>query len=120
MFVYNFLETGAPRPILWVGSLRQDLRRFPAAVRRLFGLELRRLQLGLDPRDWKPMPRVGLGVREIRVHLDGACRVFYVTARPEGIYVLHAFQKKTRKTGAAELRLGQQRYRVVQNLRTQQ
>jgi phage-related protein len=48
----------------------------------------------------------GLGVREIRIHMAGAHRVFYVTTRPEAIYVLHAFEKKMQKSSAADLRIG--------------
>jgi phage-related protein len=50
-------------------------------VRRLVGFELRRVQQGLDPDDWKPMTTVGTGVREIRIHIAGAHRVFYVVTR---------------------------------------
>src|SRR6267142_6473492 len=46
--------------------------------------------------DWKPMQTVGPGVREIRIHIGGAHRVLYVATRADAIYVLHAFEKKTR------------------------
>ena len=44
------------------------------------------------------MPAVGPGVVEIRVHAEGEYRVMYVAKRVEGIYVLHAFEKRTRQT----------------------
>lgn len=78
--------------------------------------KLRRVQQGLEPDDWKPMPRVGPGVREIRIHIAGAHRVFYVTTRPEAIYVLHAFEKKTQKTSALNLRIGRDRFRALRGL----
>ncbi len=102
---------------MWVGSSRRDVRAFPAQVRRLVGFELRRVQQGLDPDDWKPMTTVGTGVREIRIHIAGAHRVFYVATRPEAIYVLHAFEKKTRKTAAADLKIGRERFRGLTSLR---
>lgn len=107
------------KPIIWLGSSRRDLRVFPALARRLAGFQLRRVQHGLDPEDWKPMQTVAPGVREIRVHMAGAHRVFYVATRPEAIYVLHAFEKKTQKTSAHDLRIGRERFHAVAKLRQQ-
>ena len=104
------------KPLIWLGSSRSDLRAFPALPRRLAGFQLRRVQQGLDPDDWKPMQTVGPGVREIRIQIAGAHRVFYVTTRPEAIYILHAFEKKTRKTSAHDLQLGRDRFRAMQKL----
>src|SRR6266511_6472956 len=98
------------KSIIWLGSSRRDLRAFPALARRLVGFQLRRVQQGLDPDDWKPMQTVGPGVREIRIHIAGAHRLFYVATRPEAIYVLHAFEKKTQKTSAHDLRIGRERF----------
>ena len=102
-----------------LGSSRRDLRVFPAPARRLAGFQLRRVQHGLDPDDWKPMQTVGPGVREIRIHIAGAHRVFYVATRPDAIYVLHAFEKKTQKTSAHDLRIGRERFRALVQLRQQ-
>jgi phage-related protein len=44
------------------------------------------------------MPSLGPGVREIRIRIEGAWRVVYVANRGDTVYVLHAFQKKTRRT----------------------
>ena len=63
------------------------------------------------------MKTVGPGVREIRIHVAGAHRVFYVTTRPEAIYVLHAFEKKTQKTSAVDLDIGRQRFRSLDKVR---
>ena len=90
-------------PLLWLGSSQRDIRAFPALVRRLAGFQLRRVQQGLEPDDWKSMPAVGPGVREIRVHIAGAHRVFYLATRADAIYVLHAFEKKTQKTSANDV-----------------
>ena len=104
------------KTLIWLGSSRGDLRAFPALARRLAGFQLRRVQQGLDPDDWKPMQTVGPGVREIRIHVAGAYRVFYVATRPEAIYVLHAFEKKTQKTSAHDLRIGRDRFRALKKL----
>ena len=107
------------KPLIWLGSSRHDLRAFPALARRLGGFQLRRVQQGLDPDDWKPIQTVGPGVREIRIHIAGANRVFYLATRAEGIYVLHAFEKKTRKTSAQDLQIGRDRFRALAKLRQQ-
>jgi phage-related protein len=88
------------------GSQWADLRKFPAAARRLGGFQLRRVQQGLDPNDWKPMSSVGPGVREIRIRVGDAYRVFYVATFDEGVYVIHAFAKKARKTARRDIDVG--------------
>ena len=104
-------------PLFWVGSARDDLRSFPAAARRIAGHQLHRMQHGLDAADSKPMPSVGPGVYELRIRTRGAYRVFYVTRFAEGIYVLHAFQKKTQRTRKADIELGRQRLRELRRQR---
>ena len=89
------------------------MRVFAKDARRRAGYELYRVQQGLDPTDWKPMPSVGPGVREIRIHTDGEHRVIYVATFEEAIYVLHAFEKKTRKTRRADMDVGRKRLRDV-------
>lgn len=75
------------------------------------------VQAGRDPDDWKPMVSVGPGVREIRVRdQTGAFRVIYVASFEDAIYVLHAFQKKSRKTSREDLTLARQRYQDARNL----
>jgi phage-related protein len=102
--------------LIWLGSSRRDLRAFPALSRRLAGFQLRRVQQGLDPDDWKPMQTVGPGVREVRIHIAGAHRVFYLATRAEAVYVLHAFEKKTQKTTAHDLRIGRDRFSAMRKL----
>lgn len=63
------------------------------------------------------MSSVGAGVREIRLHIDGAYRVFYVATFAEAVYVLHAFEKKTRKTTARDLEIGRERFRSLVAMR---
>ncbi len=56
------------KPLRWVGSALADLRAFPDDARRVGGHNLHLVQLGLEAEDWKPMPGVGPGVYEIRIH----------------------------------------------------
>lgn len=107
----------AEKSIEWIGSSREDLRRFPKEAQSKAGYQLRLVQQGKDPDDFKPMPSVGPGTYEIRVQLAGAYRVFYVAKFEEAIYVLHAFQKKTQKTERRDIEIGRQRYKKVQSER---
>ena len=77
------------------------------------GVELRRVQQGLQPTDWKPMVSVGAGVEEIRIHTGQEHRVFYIARFDEGVYVLHAFEKRSRKTPAREIDVARTRLRDV-------
>lgn len=101
------------KPILFIGSSRDDLRKFPAEVRKALGDGLLRVQNGLMPVDFKPLKDVGKGAYEIRVHLDGAWRVIYVAKFANAIYVLHAFEKKTQKTSQTDMDLAKRRYRLI-------
>ena len=102
------------KAVRFVGSSLDDLRAFPAAARREAGYQLRRLQDGMDPDDWKPMASIGPGVREIRVRDNsGAFRVIYIASIGDAIYVLHAFQKKTQQTLKRDLDLSAGRLKQV-------
>ena len=57
------------------------------------------------------MTTVGAGLIEIRIHADGEHRVLVVTKFEPGVYVLHAFVKKSRKTARRDLDLARRRYR---------
>lgn len=59
------------------------------------------------------MSTVGAGVREIRIHVLGEWRVLYVAKFADAIYVLHAFQKKSRKTRQEDIQLAQKRYKQI-------
>lgn len=98
----------------WIGTSLEDLRQFPVSARAEAGTDLRLVQQGVDPRNWKPMPEVGAGVREVRVRTpDGAFRVFYVVESGTDVYVLHAFQKKSQRTSKRDIAKGQTRYKLI-------
>lgn len=67
----------------------------------------------MEPFDWKPMSTIGPGVRELRVHTALEHRVCYIAKFGEAIYVLHAFEKRTRKTSQRDLDLARQRYQML-------
>jgi len=101
------------KPLKFLGSSLDDLRNFPDEARRAAGFELRAVQSGLDPSDWKPMQTIGPGVNEIRIHVLREWRIIYVAKFRDAVYVLHAFQKKTRKTSRQDIDLAQERYRRI-------
>ena len=86
---------------------------FRDEARQRAGRQLARVQDGLEPDDWKPMPSVGIGVREIRVHARGEYRIIYVAKFSESIYVLHAFQKKTQRTPQRDISVARARFRAL-------
>lgn len=98
------------KPLLWVGKTREAIKAFPESARREAGHQLHRVQHSLKPSDWKPMTSVGPGVIEIRLHRPFEHRVLFVAKFQEGIYVLHAFRKKTQKTPKRDLEIAIKAY----------
>lgn len=98
------------KPVRFLGDSLQCLRDFPEEARHDAGFQLDKVQRGLQPDDFKPMPTVGKGVEEIRVAEDsGAYRVIYLARRADAIYVLHAFQKKTQATSQKDVEMAKRR-----------
>ncbi|NJM46691.1 MAG: type II toxin-antitoxin system RelE/ParE family toxin [Alkalinema sp. RU_4_3] len=91
------------KPLIWLGSSKGNLFKFSPIARRKAGFQLRAVQRGNPPADFKPMSIVGSGVEEIRIRADGAYRVFYIARFEEAVYVLHCFQKKTQRTAPKTL-----------------
>lgn len=99
--------------ISWCGDSLHRIREFPDAARRKVGQQLNRLQHGFEPHHWKPMPSVGSGVCEIRVHEMGEHRVLYVAKFAEALYVLHAFAKKSQKAPKLDMHIATARFRAL-------
>jgi phage-related protein len=103
-----------PKPVRWVGTSREDLKSFPEEVRRRVGGALWDAQLGLKAHFAKPLKGFsGAGVLEIVDDFDGDTYRAVYTVRFAGVvYVLHAFQKKSKHgiaTPRGELHLIEQR-----------
>lgn len=101
------------KQIKWQGSSYKDLLAFPKEAKQLMGYNLDRIQRGLDPINWKPMPSVGDGVKEIKVHANNEYRIFYVANVGSAIYVLHAFSKKTQKTRHSDIEIAKERLKQI-------
>ena len=107
------MRRSGAKPIQWLGDSLDRLRRFPHPARREIGYQLSLIQNGRSASDWKPVPVVGAGVIEIRVHAEGEYRMFYVAKFEDAVYVLHVFVKKTRKASSLDIELGKRRYREL-------
>lgn len=99
------------KAIRFLGDSLKRLREFPEDVRHDAGYQLDKLQRGLQPDDFKPMPTIGKGVEEIRLWDDsGTFRVIYTARLKEMVVVLHAFQKKTQATSRRDMELAKHRW----------
>jgi phage-related protein len=102
------------KALRWVGASYREIVTFPEKARRAAGYNLRLVQDGGMPDDWKVLDTVGPGVFELRVRTDPPAgaeyRVLYVARFEEAVYVLHGFEKKTRKTSQHNIDVGRARY----------
>ena len=102
------------KPVEFLGDSLDRLREFPDDAKQDAGYQLDRVQNGLQPDDFKPMPTIGKGVEEIRVRDDnGTFRVIYTARLADAVYVLHAFQKKTQATSKRDIDLAKQRFALL-------
>lgn len=101
------------KPLNWIGTSLEDISKFPENARRKAGFQLRLVQTGEEPTDFKSMSTVGVGVKEIRIRTEDVYRIFYIAKFKEAVYVLHAFQKKTQKTSKMDIEIGQRRYQQL-------
>jgi phage-related protein len=86
-----------PKPVVWVGSSKDDISALPGPVRGSLGHRLRQVQDGETPLDMKPLAQFGTGVFELRESFDkNAYRLVYVVNLERAVYVLHAFMKKSK------------------------
>jgi phage-related protein len=87
------------KPLQWIGSSHDDLRAFPGPARREAGFALYLAQLGRKAPKAKPLKGFGgAGVLEVITDHDGnTYRAVYTVRFAEVVYVLHAFQKKSRR-----------------------
>ena len=99
--------------IQWLGTSLNTVRSFPENVRKLVGQELRFVQTGSMPTDFKPMTTVGAGAYEIRVRQGNQYRVIYVAKFAESVYVLHSFIKTSSKTSKLDLEMAKAQYATL-------
>jgi phage-related protein len=111
-------ETPRDKPLFWMGSSRDDLSAFPLAVKKVMGFALRQAQQGGKHADAKPLKgRKGASVLEVVADFDtDTYRAVYTVKFRRAVYVLHAFQKKSKsgiKTPKPALALIERRLRAA-------
>jgi len=109
------------KPVIWVGSSRRDLRVFPELVQDHMGYALYIAQRGGKHRDTKTLSGFGgAGVVEVVKDYRGdTFRAVYTLRYAGAVYVLHAFQKKSktgRETARRDLALVKQRLREAEQI----
>jgi phage-related protein len=113
-------EPPVPRPVVWLGDSKRNLRDFPDGAQKLLGDELQLIQFGGMPKDTKPFKGVGSGVVEIALrYAPDAYRVVLALQSGRRIYILHAFQKKSKRgieTPKLDADLIKKRYTEAQEL----
>ncbi len=102
------------KPLRFLGDSLDRVRDFPKDARHDAGYQLELVQRGTRPFDVKSMPTIGKGVEEIRIWEEtGTYRVIYTARLAGAVYVLHAFEKKTRATSAKDIALARERFRQL-------
>jgi phage-related protein len=114
------IEVPVLRRLVWMGNSKRSIQAFPGGAQKIIGDELQLIQFGGMPKDAKPFKGLGSGVFEITVQFFGdAYRAVAAVQFGEKIYVLHAFQKKSKKgiaTPKREVDLIKQRYAEAKEL----
>jgi phage-related protein len=109
------------KPVIWVGSRRKDLREFPEPVQDHMGYALYVAQCGGKHRDAKTLSGFGgAGMVEVVKDFRGdTFRAVYTLRYAGAVYVLHAFQKKSktgRETPRGDIELIKQRLREAEQI----
>lgn len=103
------------KDVIYAGDSLKIITKFPTKAKQQILALLDGLRNGITPRpqEFKYMPTIEKGVYELRIKLGALYRVFYVAKFEEGIYVLHAFVKKTQKTSKQNIDIGAKRYKAL-------
>ena len=116
---YSKMRTKPLKPVEWISSSLKDLRAFPDDVRDVMGFALYLAQIGDKHDAAKPLKGFGgAGVLEVVEDHDGdTFRAVYTVRFATAVYVLHAFQKKSKtgiKTPQADIELVRKRLKVAE------
>jgi len=110
------MDSSTPKDavIAWEGDSKEVLSSFPEAAKHNLGFDLRLLQQGHQPTDYRPMSSTGPGVYELRDQDERAWyRVIYLSKVRDVIHVLHCFEKRSRETPMKEINTARQRLKAV-------
>lgn len=107
------------KTVKWIGSSKDDLSKFPKSVKETIGFALYQAQKGESNVNTKPLKHRGV-MEIVDYDRSGAFRLVYTTEIKDIIYVLHVFQKKSKKgiaTPLQEINLIKQRLKEVKALK---
>jgi len=111
------LKEGTPpdAELHFEGDLLEVLSSFPDDVKRSLGFSLRQLQIGREPTSQtRSMSSISAGVYELKEADERAWyRVVYLSKIENRIYVLHSFEKESRKTDRRDIEIARQRLKFV-------
>lgn len=102
--------------IFWPESLTAEIKKdWSIVMKKEGGFQLGRVQQGLEPNDYRPLPTIGPGVKEIKLQDEDKSqyRLIYIAKFEEAIYVFHVITKKTTESTSkhdialAKTRLGE-------------
>jgi phage-related protein len=117
-------EKPAPQPLVWIGNTLERVRSFPPAVKDEIGFALYQAQIGNKYVNAKPLKGVGPGVMEVvSDYRRDTFRAVYMVRMAKRVYVLHAFQKKSKSgisTPKTEIELIKQRLKRALQLHLEQ
>ena len=102
------------KKVVFTGDSLARIRTFPMNARQDAGFQIDKIQRGEGPDDWKSLNSFGKGIKEIRIkEARGHYRVVYLASMKTAVYVLHAFQKKTKRTRKTDINLARKRLKEI-------
>lgn len=114
----------SPKPVIWLGNALATLRQCPQDVQDEVGYALYLAQIGAKYDGAKPLKGLGTGVLEVIAdHRGDTYRAVYTVRFAERVYVLHVFQKKSKKgvaTPRSDIELVRQRLKRAAELNQKQ
>ena len=100
--------------VAWEGDSLEQLQGFPKSVKIGLGADIRRLQRGETPHDYRPMKSIGAGVFELRERdANGWYRIIYLSKVGNTLHMLHTFEKKSNATSPRDVKTATERLKAV-------
>jgi phage-related protein len=101
----------------WPENLKRELKEnWPESLRKQVGFQLGRVQQGLEPNNYRTMPIIGSGIREIKLQDEDKSqyRLIYAANFDEAVYVFHVItKKKAEKTNRNDIEIARKRFSEI-------
>ena len=95
--ILSIMDAKLQRPIIWIGSSLRDLRKLPGAVRREIGHALHMEEVGERSHKAKTLKGFSGVIEIVSDYATNTYRAVYAIKIDDNIYVLHVFQKKSKR-----------------------